>query len=113
MKHWRHGAGLVALLAGLGLNQIAGGAEMHVLQCAFDGDTTDRAGTKSVKAEEVRFGPGVTILEGPNEIGKSSLAEAVRLLFEYKDSSRHRDVQATAPVHRDAGPEVGARRAED
>lgn len=59
---------------------------------------------RGVTEREIAFGPGVTILEGPNEIGKSSLAEALRLIFEFPDSSSHRDVQAVVPVHRDAGP---------
>ncbi len=49
---------------------------------------------------------GVTIIEGPNEVGKSSLAEAVDLLFDRRHDSRHRSVLAVRPVHRDAGPEV-------
>lgn len=49
---------------------------------------------------------GVTIIEGPNEVGKSSLAEAIDLLFDYPHDSRHRSVLAVRPVHRDVGPEV-------
>lgn len=49
---------------------------------------------------------GVVIVEGPNEAGKSSLAEALHLIFAYPHESRHRDVQAVCPVHVDAGPEV-------
>jgi len=61
---------------------------------------------RGVAGREIAFGSGVTIVEGPNEIGKSSLAEALRLVFEFPDSSSHRDVQAVVPVHRDAGPVV-------
>ena len=49
---------------------------------------------------------GVTIIEGTNEVGKSSLAEAIDLLFDYPHDSRHRSVLAVRPVHRDVGPEV-------
>ena len=49
---------------------------------------------------------GVTIIEGPNEVGKSSLAEAIDLLLDYPDDSRHKDVKSVKPVHRDVGPEV-------
>ncbi|MCL4423426.1 MAG: AAA family ATPase [Actinobacteria bacterium] len=49
---------------------------------------------------------GVTIIEGPNEVGKSSLAEAVDLLFDYPHDSRSKSVTAVRPVDRDAGPEV-------
>jgi hypothetical protein len=49
---------------------------------------------------------GVTILEGDNEVGKTSLAEAVDLLIDYQDSSTHRRIKAVVPVGRDEGPEV-------
>lgn len=47
---------------------------------------------------------GVTIVEGPNEIGKSSLAEALYLLFDELDSSGKERVKALKPVSADAGP---------
>lgn len=49
---------------------------------------------------------GVTVVQGDNEVGKSSLAEAVYLLFDNLDSSKSKSVLAVKPVHRDAGPEV-------
>jgi hypothetical protein len=49
---------------------------------------------------------GITVIAGPNEAGKSSLAEAVRFLFDHYDSTVRADVRATKPVHRDAGPEI-------
>ena len=49
---------------------------------------------------------GVTILEGPNEIGKSTVAEAIDLLFGELDTANSKKVNAVKPVHRDAGPEV-------
>ncbi|MBS1195448.1 MAG: hypothetical protein H6R33_168, partial [Actinobacteria bacterium] len=49
---------------------------------------------------------GVTVIEGPNEAGKSSLAEAVDLIIEYLDSSGAADVKAAQPIGVDAGPEV-------
>jgi len=61
---------------------------------------------RGVAEREIAFGPGVTVLEGPNEIGKSSLAEALRLIFGFRDSSSHREVQAVVPVHADAGPVI-------
>ena len=57
-------------------------------------------------AHEVRFGPGVTVIEGPNEAGKSSLAEALDLIFEYFDNSTDTSVRNVFPVHRDAYPEI-------
>lgn len=49
---------------------------------------------------------GVTIVEGPNEIGKSSIAEAIDRLFEDLDSTSRSRVQKIKPVGRDVGPEV-------
>lgn len=56
---------------------------------------------------EVRFPPtGVTVVSGPNEIGKSSLAEAIDLLFDELDSTTKQRVRDVQPVDRDAGAEV-------
>lgn len=49
---------------------------------------------------------GVTIIEGPNEVGKTTTAEAVDLLFEFKDSSKTAQVRDLQPVSTDAGPRV-------
>ncbi|MEZ4597944.1 MAG: AAA family ATPase [Chloroflexota bacterium] len=49
---------------------------------------------------------GVTVVEGPNEIGKSSIPEAIDHLFDDLDSSARRELQAVRPVGRDVGPEV-------
>lgn len=49
---------------------------------------------------------GVTIVQGPNEVGKSSLVEAFDLIFRRKDNSRANRVQATQPKGRDVGPAV-------
>jgi DNA repair exonuclease SbcCD ATPase subunit len=51
-------------------------------------------------------GSGITLIRGPNEIGKTSLGEAVWILFEYPDSSKHSAVMAIRPVDRDEGTEV-------
>jgi len=65
------------------------------------------ANYRGIDESEVQFGPnGLTIVEGPNEAGKTSLSEAIGLLFDYLDSSKHRSVDAARPVHHDAGPEV-------
>lgn len=62
---------------------------------------------RGVEASEVAFdAPGITVVVGPNEIGKSSLAEALRLIRAFKDSSRHREIMAVKPTHRDVGPQV-------
>jgi hypothetical protein len=49
---------------------------------------------------------GVTVVEGPNEIGKTTTAEAVDVLFEAKDSSRAHQVRDLFAVGTDAGPRV-------
>ena len=49
---------------------------------------------------------GVTVISGPNEVGKSSLAEAIDVLFEYPHDSKHRSLLGIRPVQRDEGPEV-------
>jgi hypothetical protein len=62
---------------------------------------------RGVIESEVAFAPqGVTIIEGDNEVGKTSLAQAVGLILDYHDSSTHRSVKAVQPVGRDAGAEV-------
>lgn len=61
-------------------------------------------GIEDTQADFVPF--GLTVVEGPNEAGKTSLAESISILFEYPDSSRHRSVEAVRPVHRDAGTEI-------
>ena len=58
---------------------------------------------------EVELAPrGVTIVSGPNEVGKSSLVEAVELLFDERDSTTRQRVREVQPVDRDAGAEVEA-----
>jgi DNA repair exonuclease SbcCD ATPase subunit len=65
------------------------------------------ANYRGIDESEVQFGPnGLTIVEGPNETGKTSLSESIGLLFDYLDSSKHRSVDAVRPAHHDAGPEI-------
>lgn len=65
------------------------------------------ANYRGIAAAEVKFGSaGITLVQGPNEAGKTSLGEAIGLLFEYLDSSKHRTIEAIKPVHRDEGPEI-------
>ncbi|MEM7049635.1 MAG: AAA family ATPase [Acidobacteriota bacterium] len=62
---------------------------------------------RGVEEREVSFLPrGVTIVEGPNESGKTSLAEGLDLLLEKRASSTDRLVRAVQPVGRDVGSEV-------
>jgi DNA repair exonuclease SbcCD ATPase subunit len=65
------------------------------------------ANYRGVTTTEVKFAPtGITLVQGPNEAGKTSLGEAIGLLFDFPDSSKHRAVEAIRPVHRDEGPEI-------
>jgi len=62
---------------------------------------------RGIADSEVKFCPqGLTIVEGPNEVGKTSLSEAVRILFDYLDSSKRNEIKAIKPVARDVGPEI-------
>ena len=62
---------------------------------------------RGIAARRVELlGTGVTILEGANESGKTSLAEAVEMLFERLDSSTAAEVKEAQPLGRDVGPEV-------
>jgi len=51
---------------------------------------------------------GVTIIEGPNEVGKSSIADALDMLISDPDSSVKSRVKASQPIGRDVGPRVEA-----
>jgi hypothetical protein len=64
---------------------------------------------RGVEEHEVVFPPtGVTVVQGDNEVGKSSLAEALDLLFDAQDSSTSKAVKAVKPVHKDVATEVEA-----
>lgn len=49
---------------------------------------------------------GVTIIEGPNEVGKTAIFEAMQLAIDLPDSSQNAKVKAVQTVGRDEGPEV-------
>ena len=51
---------------------------------------------------------GITIVEGPNEIGKTCIPQGLDLLLNRLDSSKHRQVLSAKSVGRDRGPEVEA-----
>lgn len=64
---------------------------------------------RGVGDREITFpDQGVVVVCGPNEIGKSSMLEALDLLLTYRDRSSHRDVKAVKPAHADVGAEVEA-----
>ena len=62
---------------------------------------------RGVVEADVEFATdGVTIVQGPNEVGKSSLADALDMLIADPDSSSKSRVKAAQPVGRDVGPWV-------
>lgn len=64
---------------------------------------------RGVDERTVRFATaGVTVVSGPNEVGKSSILEALGLLFDVYDSSTRREVTATQPAGRDVSTEIEA-----
>ena len=62
---------------------------------------------RGVGKSDVSFSQnGVTIVEGPNEVGKTAISEGLQLAIDLPDSSQHARVKAVQPVGRDEGPEV-------
>ncbi|MBM3634033.1 MAG: hypothetical protein FJW99_01890 [Actinobacteria bacterium] len=60
---------------------------------------------RGVAVADVEFAPeGVTIVEGPNEAGKSTLADAIDMLLADPSSSGRARVKAAQPAGRDVGP---------
>lgn len=69
---------------------------MHLLMLSLEN-------WRGVASRQIAFSEGVTLVEGPNEIGKSTMVEAIRLLFSELDSSKKQSVKAIQPVNRDIG----------
>jgi len=63
---------------------------------------------RGVDSREVIFSDRVTVIEGANEIGKSTIVEAIRLLFSELDSSKKQAVRSIKPVDQDIGSTVEA-----
>ena len=62
---------------------------------------------RGVQESEIEFAEnGVTIIEGPNEVGKTSIGEAFSLAIDFADNSTSRRVKSVRPVGRDDGTEV-------
>ena len=61
---------------------------------------------RGVDEAEVMLGDGVTIIEGPNEAGKSTLAEAFRLARTQPAGANNKETRPIRPVDRDASPYV-------
>jgi hypothetical protein len=64
---------------------------------------------RGVTHREIEFPDrGVVIVSGANEIGKSSMIEALDLLLEAKDRSSKKEVKQVKPTHADVGAEITA-----
>lgn len=64
---------------------------------------------RGITHREVEFPDhGVVVISGANEIGKSSMLEALDLLLEFKDRSAKKEVKQVKPTHADVGSEVEA-----
>ena len=64
---------------------------------------------RGIAHREIEFPEhGVVVVCGPNEVGKSSMIEALDLLLESKDRSSKKDVKQVKPTHADVGSEVAA-----
>src|SRR5699024_2034769 len=62
---------------------------------------------RGIEHADIALDPGgVTVVEGPNEVGKSSIAEAIGLVRRYQDHSRAKDVLEVQPAGADVGPQV-------
>lgn len=64
---------------------------------------------RGIDHREIEFPDhGVVVVSGANEIGKSSMIEALDLLLESKDRSTKKEVKQVKPTHADVGSEVTA-----
>lgn len=62
---------------------------------------------RGIEAAQFPIDPqGITLIYGRNEVGKSSIGEAIWNLFKYQDSSKHQDILSVKPVHSDEGSEI-------
>ncbi|PFG75293.1 AAA family ATPase [Tepidiforma thermophila] len=62
---------------------------------------------RGISDARVEFPEGrLLVIEGPNEAGKSSIVEAIRLLFDFTAASNAEEVRRVRPLGRDADPEV-------
>ena len=55
----------------------------------------------------IEFDPdGITVVVGDNEVGKSTIFDALHMILNERHSAKTREVRGAKPVDRDAGPEV-------
>ena len=64
---------------------------------------------RGITHREIEFPDhGVVVVSGANEIGKSSMIEALDLLLDSKDRSTKKEVKQVKPTHADVGAEITA-----
>lgn len=63
---------------------------------------------RGVAEQTLEFATGVTVVIGDNETGKSTMLEALDLLFTLPDDSKAARLRSVQPVGRDVGSEVAA-----
>jgi len=64
---------------------------------------------RGITHREIEFPDrGVVVVSGANEVGKSSMIEALDLLLHSKDRSNKKDVKQVKPIHADVGAEITA-----
>ncbi len=64
---------------------------------------------RGITHREIEFPDrGVVVVSGDNEIGKSSMIEALDLLLQAKDRSSKKEVKQVKPTHADVGAEITA-----
>ncbi|ORV92956.1 hypothetical protein AWC11_06805 [Mycobacterium interjectum] len=64
---------------------------------------------RGIAHREIEFPDhGVVVVSGANEIGKTSMIEALDLLLESRDRSTKKEVKQVKPTHSDVGSEVSA-----
>ncbi|MFV1365274.1 AAA family ATPase [Mycolicibacterium elephantis] len=64
---------------------------------------------RGITHREIEFPDhGVVVVSGANEVGKSSMIEALDLLLEAKDRSGRKEVKQVKPTHADVGAEITA-----
>ncbi len=64
---------------------------------------------RAITHREIEFPDhGVVVVSGANEIGKSSMIEALDLLLNSKDRSSKKEVKQVKPTHADVGAEITA-----
>ena len=64
---------------------------------------------RGITHREIEFPDrGVVVISGANEVGKTSMVEALDLLFDAKDRSSKKEVKQVKPTHADVGAEITA-----